>query len=181
MAQLLTLYSTLSGVQCREDTGARPLLGQRPGTEAAWLLVQVQSIIELGTDELLVQYNAATGNNDEYLVGQRTFTCVMQAFSLDATLKAYDLLERVRFRLRTATARALMVPTIGLRDFMPVQALPPIVPATPGGHIVLRASLDVRLNCVLGAPPNDPGGGDVIATAVVPPPTIGGGPGNLEP
>lgn len=172
--QLLTLFETISGVQVRWNTGQRPLLGQRPGTEKAWLLVGLQGWRELGTDELRVKYNPETNSNDEMLIGQRTFTAALQAFSLDPELDAYDLLERVRFRVRTQAARALMVPILALRDFQQILVLPPDQAATVGGHIVLRATMDVRMNCVIGASPNDPGGGGIIETAPVPVPVIGG-------
>ena len=173
-AQLLELVNTLAGVQSKWDNLSRPLLGQRPGTEKAWLLCGVQSWLELGTDELRYVWNAETQNNDEFVVGQRAFTLTLQAFSLDTTIQPYDLLERVRFRLRSQTARALMVPTLALRDFQRIVNLPPDQQAMDGGHIVLRSSLDVRMLCVVGANPNDQGGGGVIESCPVPAPVIGG-------
>ena len=180
-AQLLTLYRTLAGVQVVWNTGNRPLLGYRPGTERAWALLGIQGIQQLGTDELRYTWNAKENRNDEVLVGQRTFTASFQAFSIDAELEAYDLCERVRFRMRTQTARALMVPFLALRDFQNIQQPPPEqmqVAAGGPAHIVLRATMDVRMLAVVGDGPNDAGGGGVIATAPVPTPVYGG---NLKP
>jgi len=179
--QLLTLYRTLAGVQVVWNTGNRPLLGYRPGTERAWVLIGLQSWRELGTDELRYTWNAKENRNDEVLVGQRAFTVPVQAFSIDESLEAYDLCERIRFRLRAQTARALMVPTLALQDLQPiVQPAPEQLQVAAGGpaHIVLRATMDVRMLCCIGDGPNDAGGGGIIESAAVPTPVYGG---NLKP
>ena len=114
-------------------------------------------------------------------MGQRAFTVPVQAFSIDETLEAYDLCERIRFRLRTQTARALMVPTLALQDLQPiVQPAPEQLQVAAGGpaHIVLRATMDVRMLCCIGDGPNDAGGGGIIESAAVPTPVYGG---NLKP
>ena len=172
--KLVKLFEFVSGVQVPWSTARRGLLGLRPKTERAWLVLSVSAWQELGTDELRVKWNAERQANDELLCGQRAFTANLQAFSLDPGLTAIDLCERVRFRLRTKAARALMIPTIALRDFQAVVQLPPIEDAVPGGHIIDRASLDVRMLCSVSADPNDPGGGGVIETADLPPPVVGG-------
>ena len=174
-AKLLTLVKTIAEVQTVWNTGSRGLLGYRPGTERAWILVGMQGWRELGTDELRVEWNAAENRNDEIVMGQRTFTMTLQSFSLDASLEAFDLLERVRFRMRSETARAIMVPTLALKDFKPIQTLPNLeAQAGNVSHIVLRASLDVGMNCVVGTDPNDPGEGHVIESVTVATPTVGG-------
>jgi len=137
--------------------------------------IGLQAWREFGTDELRYSWNEATGQNDEILVGQRSFTVPVQAFSIDPTLEAFDLCERIRFRMRTETARKLMVPTLALRDFQNIVQLPPDQLTVNGiGHIVLRATLDVRMLCVVGAELNDPGGTNIIETTEVPPPVPGG-------
>ena len=107
---------------------------------------------------------------------------VVTAMSLTPSIEAYDLCERVAFRLRTQTARVLMVPTIALRDFGPITTFPEYTERD--GQIertVLRATMDVRMACVLSADPNDPEEGNWIETAVVEPgvPSLPGGGGNL--
>ena len=184
--QILKLLREISGVEVVWSTGARGLLGYQPSSERAWLLANVQGWRELGTDELRVVWNPVRNANDEMLVGQRTFTLALQAFSVDPEIEAFDLLERVRFRMRTQEARALMVPTLALRDFQDVRQLPPMESQQGSmSHIVLRASMDVRMNCVVGADPQDPSGGGIIATAPLPVIAIDGptgpGTGNLIP
>lgn len=174
--QLLKLFETLSGVQVVWNTGQRGLLGYRPGTERAWLLIGMQAWQQLGVDELRLTWNPKLNANTELLVGQRAFTVPVQAFSIDPELEAYDLCERVRFRLRTMTARSLMTPVLALRDIQQAVQLPAEdLQQMAGGlsHIVLRASMDVRMLCVVGDGPNDAGGGGIIATAPIPTPVIG--------
>jgi hypothetical protein len=172
--QLLTLFREIAGVQVVWNTGRRGLLGNRPGDERAWILIGLMAWREIGTDELRYSWNEATGQNDELLVGQRSFTVPVQAFSIDPTLEAFDLCERIRFHMRTETARKLMVPTLALRDFQNIVQPPPEQLTVNGiGHIVLRATLDVRMLAVIGAALNDPGGTNVIESAPVPPGVIG--------
>jgi hypothetical protein len=170
--QLIKLFKAISGVSVAWNTRRRPLLGHAPNNEPAWLLIGLQAWREVGVDELRYQWNPVTNANDVIIVGQRQFTVDVKAFSLSEKLEAFDLCERVRFRLRTAFARALMIPILSLRDIQPIQQ-PPAMEATPGGHIVLRADMDVRMNCVVGADPNDPGEGNVIESAEVEDPVIG--------
>ena len=91
--QILKLLREISGVEVVWSTGARGLLGYQPSSERAWLLANVQGWRELGTDELRVVWNPARNANDEMLVGQRTFTLALQAFSVDPEIEAFDLLE----------------------------------------------------------------------------------------
>jgi hypothetical protein len=173
--KLELLIRTISGVQCVWSTSRRPHLGQRPGTEQAWIFLSAQSLIGVGVDELRQVFNPVTGQNDSITVGQRQCTLVLRAESLDPSLQAFDLLERVRFRLRGATARALMVPTISLRDIQATRVLPD-AKVDMGGteRALLCATMDVRLNFVVAADQLDPGEGDYIAAAPLPAPVVGG-------
>lgn len=169
--QLLTLIRTLSGVQVAWRTSKRGLLGQRPGTETAWILVSAQSYVAIGVDDLRRTWNPLTNENDALLVGQRAFTLNLQAFSIDTSLQAFDLLERVAFRMRTTTARSLMVPTVALRTIQAITDLDDIV--APSGHIVLHATMDIRMLSVVGAELDDPGASSIIETAEIPNPVVG--------
>jgi hypothetical protein len=173
LIQLIQLTSGLQSVVWATDR--RPHLGQQPGREHAWITLAMQSWQNIGVDELRYSFNAATGNNDSVTVGQRSFTLVVRASSLDPTLEAFDLLERIRFRLRSAQARALMVPTLALRDIQAIQTFPDAV-ANAGGvaRTLLSASMDVRMLCVVGADQGDAGEGTFIETAPVPAPAVGG-------
>jgi adenine phosphoribosyltransferase len=59
-ALLIKLVQTLSGVQTVWNTGQRGLLGYRPGTEKAWVLLGLQGIREYGTDELELHTDAVS-------------------------------------------------------------------------------------------------------------------------
>ena len=180
--RLIKIVETLSQVQVRWATARRGFLGMRPGTEHAWILLNNQSMVERGVDELRMVYNPTTDQNDLLLVGQRQFTLVVTAISLDPKIEATDLCERVRFGFRRQTARVLMVPTIALRDFGPIVAFPEYT-EKDGTTVrtVLRATLDVRLACVVSSDPSDPEEGNYIAKVAVEPGVPGppGGSGNL--
>jgi hypothetical protein len=165
-ARLLEILRAISGVQVVWTTYKRGLQGLRPGTENAWLLAGVQSYVGVGVDELRLKYDAKLDRNLAIQAAQRQFTLVLRAQSIDPNLEAFDLLERVRFRFRTQTARVLMVPTIALCDFGPMVSLPDSTYDVGGGiqRALLDATLDVRMACVLGADPGDPGQGNWIET-----------------
>lgn len=158
--QLLTLLETISAVKCRWTTRAYGHLGQPMVGERAWLEVSVLAIARKGIDELRQVYLPSIDQNDNILVGQRVATITLDARSVDPSLEAIDLLERVAFRLRTQTARDLMVPTIALVDIQPITMLPGIVAQN---RETMRATMDVRFAYVLGDDPTGPGEGGYIA------------------
>jgi hypothetical protein len=165
LERLLTLVRTISGVQAVWSTKKRGFLGLRPGTEMAYLVVSSQSNLGIGVDELRVQYDPARNENAMMLRGQRSVTIVLRAISFTQTLQAFDLLERVRFRMRTKVARDIMVPTIALKDFGPIVNLEDETQTSGGVSIIaLAATMDMRLLYVVGADPGDAGQGDFIAT-----------------
>lgn len=105
LAAVLALYAQLSGVQVTLDSEKQPLKGEAANTERAWIEVDVTSFDQLGTDEMRVQTNAAGSGNVFLLRGERKLFTTLKAKSLDATLSAWSLLERIRFRLRTDLAQ----------------------------------------------------------------------------
>lgn len=153
---LLTLVQTISGVPVVWSTRKRGFLGLKPGAEKAWIVLGAQSLLAVGVDELRTLYDPAKDQNVQLLVGQRQFTLTVRAFSYDASLEAFDLCERVRFRMRTQTARAIFVPILALRDFGPTVTLDEETENT-GGVIrtILVATLDVRMSFCVAADPGD--------------------------
>lgn len=101
---LLVLFAALSGVQVTLDSRKQPQKGEAPSKERAWIVVDVPTFDQLGTDEMRVQGNAAGTGNVFLLRGERKLTTNLKAKSLDATLSSWSLLERIRFRLRTDLA-----------------------------------------------------------------------------
>ncbi len=158
----LEIFRTASAVQCFWSTRKRPpTAGQRPGTENAWIELTLTTAGSYGVDELRQAYDPVKDQNDNILIGQRYCTIQMKAKSFDASIEGYDLCERVRFRLRTQTVRALMVPVISLRDIPPTTILPN-EKDTEGNRLLSVAVMDVRFNYVVSADPNDPGEGGYI-------------------
>jgi len=146
-------------------TRKRPLLGVRPAGERAWILATMQSYRAIGIDEQRQVFNATTNQNDTIVVGQRAFTLVVRAESLDADLEAFDLCERVRFRFRSQTARALMVPNLALVDFAPImQHDEMLAGAGDTKRQLLSSTLDVRMAAVVAADALDPNEGSWIET-----------------
>lgn len=160
-AALLSLISTLSGVQAFWRTDKTPAVpGTGPALERARVWLRVNSYVTNGIDEERAIYNATTQANDRIVVGQRQFTLSLRAESVDANLEAYDLCERIRFRLRSLTARAIFAPAnLSLRDVQPMSVLETIA----AGRVMRVAVMDVRWNLVVFADPND-GGGGIIET-----------------
>ena len=101
---LLKLFERLSGVQVTLDSRKQPMKGLGPSQEHAWIEVDVINFDQLGTDEMRVRTNSAGTGNDFLLRGERKLTTSLKAKSLDATLSAWSLLERIRFRIRTDLA-----------------------------------------------------------------------------
>lgn len=173
--QILALVQAISGVQCVWSTAKRPQLGAQPGLEHAWIELTAQSWRGIGVDELRQVLNPVTNALDNMTIGQRAFTLVLKAKSLDLNLEAFDLLERVRFRIRSAGARAIMVPTLALVDLQPIQTFPESTYSVGAvSRVLLTASMDVRMACVVAAPQGDAGDGDFITVAPVPTPAPGG-------
>jgi hypothetical protein len=165
---LKKIFRTISGVGTVWGTEKRPNLGQAPGKEAAWLRLTVQSYQRVGVDELRQMYDPVNNVLQNLLVGQRQFTLVVQARSLDKRLEAYDLCERCAYRLRTPTARDLFplgptgLPILSLRDIQPTQVLSD---EAADERIILVASMDVRFNSCVWADPNGAGEGLIIESA----------------
>lgn len=161
-AILVQLYSTLAGVPAVWQTEPNPDLGEGPGLEQAFCKLTLSSFRNVGIDELRTVYDADADQNVNVLLGNRQFTLTMQARSLDETLEAYDLCERVRFRLRTAVAQAIYRPAfLSLRD---IQAVHPVYGRTSNTQVLLSASMDVRWNWLAWADPLDPQEGGYIQT-----------------
>lgn len=162
-AVLIQLIATLSGVETlwRSDA-VPPAPGRGAGLERARIWLRLSSYTSQGVDEQRAVFNVTTGQNSVVNVGQRQFTLNVKAESFTPTIEAFDLCERVRFRLRTQTARAIFVPAkLGLRDVQAITAFESVADS----RTVLCASMDIRWNYVVFADPNDPNEGDWIAQA----------------
>lgn len=101
IATLLSLFTQLSGVQVVEAPAKRPHLGQGPGQEHAWIVVNIPDYSALGVDEQRAQFDPVNNVNTFLLRGDRQLLTTLTGYSLDPTIPARDLLERIRFRLHT--------------------------------------------------------------------------------
>jgi hypothetical protein len=160
-AALLLLIQTLSGVQTMWRTDAAPAIpGMGPGLERARIWLRLTSYGSVGVDEQREEYDPVADQNDIVNIGQRQLTLSIRAESLDANLEAFDLCERIRFRLRTWTARTLFAPAgLSLRDVQPIAVLEQKVDT----RIMKVAVMDVRWNLVVFADPLVAGEGEYIA------------------
>lgn len=164
---LVELVRTLSGVEVNWRTKRRQNPGKAPSKEVAWIDLWAQSYAAVGNDELRAVFDEVNNVRQTVLVGQRTFTLSMVARSLDGTLEAFDLLERVRFRMSTQTARNIFVPAnLSIRNYEAIHTLPD---AESDGHAILQATWDMSWNFVVFADPNDPGESAFIETIGVAP------------
>jgi hypothetical protein len=151
---LLQLVATLSGCQVLWRTDAAPAVpGIAPGTERARIWIRVSSFGEIGVDEERELYNVNTGMNELLNIGQRQFTlsCRAEGFTPQSQIEPYDLLERVRFRMRTETAKAIFAPAnLSLRDIQPMISSEMRV----DNRMIPFATMDIRWNWVAIWDPN---------------------------
>lgn len=158
---LITLIETISGVQAQFTRDPRLMLGARANTEQAWVLLSYGAYRNIGGDELRGVYDSTNDENVWLQLGDRQFTLKCGIRSMDANLEGADLCERIRFRIRTATARAIYVPqNLALVQVMP--ALP--TPFFAAGQAVDAWQLDIRFGWRAAADPLDPNEGQYIAT-----------------
>lgn len=158
---LIALIQTISGVQVQWVRDPRVLLGLSPNGESAWVLLSVGPVRNIGGDELRGLYDSTNNQNVWLQLGDRSFTLKCAVRSMDATLEGADLCERIRFGIRTATARAIFVP-----QNLALQTIQPNVP-TPffaAGQFVDGWQLDIRMGWRAAADPVDPGEGGYIQT-----------------
>ena len=161
-ATLLKIVEVCSGVAVVWGTAKRPHLGQTTSEENAWIQLSLLSYSHVGVDERREELDVTNNINRCILVGQRQFTTSLMARSLDPEIEAFDLLERVAFRIRTATARELFGPLLALRDIQPITVLNDV---TADNRIILAASMDIRWNSTVFADPNEAGEGGFVGNA----------------
>jgi hypothetical protein len=159
---LINIVKVCSGVGVVWGTARRPHMGQTAGKENAWIRLSILSYNRVGVDELRTQFDPVNNVTDCILVGQRQFTLNITARSMDPTLEAFDLCERVAYRLRTSTARDLFGDLLSLRDIQPIQVLND---EAADDRIVLAASMDVRWNSTVYTDPNEAGEGQFAESA----------------
>lgn len=188
--KIVALYAQLGGVQVTLSWQKQPLKGQVPSTEKAWIEVDETSAGALGDDEMRAQYNVASNSNTFLLRGDRVITHTLKAKSLDNTLSAWSLLERVRFRLRTDLAttayRAAGVSIASSGRDMLIRHFDEIIEAAGEDSRKIKvAVMEIRWNWCASATmsPTDMDGGYIQrvngGTPTSPVPNVGIIPGNL--
>jgi hypothetical protein len=160
---LIRLIQTISGTQTVWATDPTPQLGQGQGLERAFVKLSLSGFRSVGVDELRQAFDETTQQNVSVLLGNRQFTLTCKCASLEPRiLEAYDLAERIRFRMRTQVARGIFVPAyLSLRDMGPVV---PAYDRIAGSQVLLAAALDIRFNWLSWADPLDPNEGGWIET-----------------
>ena len=176
---LIDIIKFCSGVGVVWGTAKRPHMGQTPGQEHAWIRLSLVSYVHVGgEDELRVIYDPVNDVRVNLLVGQRQFTTQVTARSMDPKLEAFDLCERVLYRLGTRLDNPEM------QSVFPQGPLGPILSLNTWSgvrvqneevaddRIVLAASVDIKWNLVVYADPNQAGEGLLIESATVGPGTL---------
>jgi hypothetical protein len=158
---ILEILAFCAQVPVTWKTRKQPHRGQQPGQEHAWIEVSVADLDEVGEHELRTQYDPASDTRSQIVIGRREGVTILKASSLDETLEAYDLLERVRFRLHNKPARDLFGGIISLRD---VPKIRPLEDEEAAGRTILCATMSVRWNYFLAADPEEPGSSGYVAT-----------------
>lgn len=168
---LIDIIKFCSGVGVVWGTAKRPHLGQTPGQEKAWIRLSLVSYVHVGEDELRVIYDPVNDVRVNLLVGQRQFTIQVTARSMDPKLEAFDLCERVLYRLGTRLDNPKM------QSVFPQGPLGPILSLNTWSgvrvqneevaddRVVLVASVDIKWNLVVYADPNQAGEGGFIESA----------------
>ena len=162
---MLEALRLASGVQTIWKTDREPAFNQRASQEKARIVVGLTAYSSVFIDEKRVAFNAVTQQNDSIVVARRYFPLGLTAESLDHTIEAFDLLERVRVRLRSERILAMLRPTIALRD---IKNIVPLNDVWRDNLNVPTAKMDVRLHCCLTFTNQDPYEGDWIATVATP-------------
>jgi hypothetical protein len=153
--QFLKILTLASGVQVVWRASKRPHLGQAAGGVAAWIEVFDTGSEDVGRDERRVQPNPATSppQQSAITIGHRHVTLSCMAYSLTKTLKARDVLARLRFGFNRAAVHDLMQPNISLRWCERITNLPE---AEANGRTIWKAHMDVQMNHVVSADTLDP-------------------------
>ena len=159
---LIDIVKACSGVGVSWVTDKGGHHGQRIGTENAWIKLQILSYSHVGVDELRTMLDPVNNVSVVTLVGQRQFTLNLMARSMDPTLEAFDLCERVAYRLRTTAAQDHFGGVLSLRD---IQAIHVLNEEVLDDRLVLAASMDIRWNSVVYTDPNEAGEGGFIQSA----------------
>lgn len=167
---IAALVATLSGVQVEWVDDAQYMLGSAAGGVEAWLELAVLSYAIKGTDEY--RQKAAMDPNflTSEVTGYRMFTLSIIAHSFDTTVQSYDLLELVRWGLRTVTAQTFYAANgIAFVRTHPINVYRTII----DNRTRLDANMDVVLATLGGAlVTDDPGQtiGEVNTGGVIPGP-----------
>jgi hypothetical protein len=179
-AALLTLVQTLSGVQAKWRTDPEFVAGMAPGVASshAWIWLSVTSTRAIGVDDYRQVFNAAMGNLDSQIAGNRMFTLSLRAESYDVNIEAFDLVEAVRVRLRSFKARGIFAPAgLALVDIQPTAVFTNVITDAGTKRTLKVAVMDIRWAYVSTYSPtaDDDAGGTID--------TVDGGtiPGTLVP
>lgn len=106
-AALKELVAETSRLATIWDSEEMPFLGGDSDGPNAYAELSIVSYAAVFVDEYRQAYNATTGALDTQLYGYRLLTLGVKMRSFDVGSHPADLCERVRWRLRTVSARAI--------------------------------------------------------------------------
>lgn len=168
---LKELVGQLARVTTVWDTEPRPNVGAPANGKQAYVVLSLGAYTAKGVDDYRQSYDPVQNKLDTNIAGNRQFVLSVRCNSLDPNLQAHDVLEHVRIRLQTFTARAIYsannmayVKTNGITTFR----------GTLDNRAMLCAVLDVVFSIAVNHDPGDDpgdfieevdGGGPIIVTA----------------
>lgn len=151
-----TLIGQLASCQCTWMEDANPNLGA-DGVSRAWVELGEPGIEQKGSSQYLRTQNANNPNvTDGTVGGYVLFTIAIRARSQSAKRRATDVLQDVRWGLRTLTAKAFFADNN--LAFVRTHPIAPSPGTTLKGRRLLQATLDVVLAGIEGGQPPDDGG-----------------------
>lgn len=152
-AKILQLIEHLSGVETVWTDTPEPFVGPRNGFPGALAELAIGTYLSRGVDDIRTEYDPVKDSNVQSINGNRQFTLSIRVKSYDLGNTAFDILERVRTRLRGQNAKwAFGDAGLGLVDIV---SIVPIPNSVDDNREVSMANMDVRFNFAVSVEDDD--------------------------
>jgi len=151
-----------SGLQVQWLEDAEPQPGMREGTEHAWLEVSFQNGDDIGWDERRTELDTTTNPPTQRAItlGRRQGVLSLDAYSLiPKKLRAYDILERVRFGWSRDVVLAVLQPIVAVRWCERIVTFPKYA---RDGRVMGRAHMDCNIGYIIAADTLDPAAANFV-------------------
>jgi hypothetical protein len=152
------------------STEPRPNMGAATTGPQAYIVLSLGAYTAKGVDDYRQTYDPVQDKLDTVVSGNRLFQLSIRCHSLDPNHQPHDMLERVRIRLQTFTARAIY--TANNMAFVRTSGISTFPDKTAGNRALLCAVLDVTFAIASNQDPGDDPG-DYITNVDEPIPLSG--------